>query len=40
VVEARNNKFALVVVERPDERQPQKIEAQPEKPQGPIGAPP
>lgn len=41
VVEARNNKFALAVAERPDDRQqPQRIEPQQEKPAGPIGAPP
>ena len=40
VVESRNNKFALAVVERPDEKQPQAPEAQPDKATGPMGAPP
>ncbi len=41
VVESRNNKFALAVVERPDEKQPQQpMDAQPEKATGPMGAPP
>jgi 4-amino-4-deoxy-L-arabinose transferase-like glycosyltransferase len=41
VVESRNNKFALAVVERPDEKQPQQpVDAQPEKATGPMGAPP
>ena len=41
VVEARNNKFALAVAERPEERGPPlRNEPPPEKPQGPIGAPP
>jgi len=38
VVESRNNKFVLAVAERPEEKST--IEAQPEKPPGPIGAPP
>jgi 4-amino-4-deoxy-L-arabinose transferase-like glycosyltransferase len=38
VVESRNNKFALAVAERPEEKST--IESQPEKPPGPIGAPP
>ena len=40
VVEARNNKFVLAVAERPEEKEPQRIEAQPEKVPGPMGAPP
>jgi hypothetical protein len=39
VVESRNNKFALVVLERPEEKQPQAPLKEPEKP-GPFGAPP
>ena len=38
VVESRNNKFVLAVAERAEEKST--IEAQPEKPPGPIGAPP
>ena len=38
VVEARNNKFVLAVAERPEEKSTS--EAQPEKPAGPMGAPP
>ncbi len=40
VVENRNNKFVLAVAERSDDKQAPKPEQQPEKPQGPFGAPP
>jgi 4-amino-4-deoxy-L-arabinose transferase-like glycosyltransferase len=40
VVESRNNKFALAVVERAEEKQQQPVNAQPEKATGPMGAPP
>jgi hypothetical protein len=41
VVESRNNKFVLAVADRQEEKQPpQRIEPQPEKPAGPMGAPP
>ncbi|MFN2548010.1 MAG: ArnT family glycosyltransferase [Myxococcales bacterium] len=40
VVESRNNKFALTVVEKSDEKQPPPTPFRPDIPQGPIGAPP
>jgi hypothetical protein len=40
VVESRNNKFALTVVEKTEEKQPPPIPLKPEQPTGHVGAPP